>query len=212
MRYREIDLASWKRKEHYGFFRNFDEPFFGVTFNVPVGKGYDFCKENGHSFFIYYLYATLKAVNDVEALRYRIIEDKPVVFERVSISPTIKRDDDTFGFSYMEYRDTFKEFEALAQKEVERVQSGSDLDPSGDNTGTVHFSALPWLRFTSLSHARHYRVTDSVPKISVGKLFCEGEAMMMPVSVHVNHALADGMHVGEFAERFEVYMNKKYEN
>lgn len=211
LKYKKIELETWSRKAHYLFFKGFDEPFFGVTFNVRVTEGYSYCREEGSSFFIHYLYAVLRAINDIEAFRYRIVDDSPVVFETISISPTIKRDDDTFGFSYMESRDDFKAFKSVAEKEIARVKEGNDLVPSAENVGTVHFSALPWLRFTSLSHARNYRETDSVPKISVGKLFPEGEELMMPVSVHVNHALADGSHIGAFAERFETYMNMKHE-
>lgn len=211
MMYKEIDISRWKRKEHYNFFKDFDEPFFGVTFNVRVTEGFGFCKKEKISFFVYYLYATLRAVNSVEALRYRIVDDKPVVFDRVSISPTIKRANDTFGFSYIAFRDDFETFKAAAEKEIERVQAGDDLVPSADNTATIHFSALPWLRFTSLSHARQFKGEDSVPKISVGKLFEEQGEWMMPVSVHVNHALADGSHVGQFAQYFEEFMNEKYQ-
>lgn len=210
MTWQPIDPEKWSRKDHFDFFRKFDEPFFGVTFNVRVTGGYQFCKNNNRSFFVYYLYATLKAVNAVEALRTRILEGQPVLFDKVSISPTIKREDGSFGFSYMSYKDSFDEFYTLAMEEIERVSSNKDLVPSGENVGTVHFSALPWLKFTSLSHARNYNDNDSVPKISVGKLFEEGDDWMMPVSVHVNHALADGMHVGMFAEALENLINTEY--
>lgn len=210
MSWKPIDLDQWSRKDHFEFFKGFDEPFFGVTFNVKVTGGYQYCKVQEYSFFVYYLYATLKAVNEVEALRSRIIDGKPVVFDQVSISPTIKREDGSFGFSYMEYRESFHSFYGIAQKEIARVSKGNNLVPSGDNVGTVHFSALPWLRFTSLSHARNYKDNDSIPKISVGQLFRDSDQWMMPVSVHVNHALADGLHVGQYAEAFEVLMNKEY--
>lgn len=210
MSWQPVDIDQWNRKDLYAFFKGFDEPFFGVTFNVRVSGGYDFCKENERSFFVYYLYATLRAVNAVEQMRIRILKDKPVIFDRVSISPTIKREDGSFGFSYMMYKDSFEDFYASTMKEIERVAQNRDLVPSGDHIGTVHFSALPWLKFTSLSHARNYKDNDSVPKISVGKLFKEDQHLMMPVSVHVNHALADGVHVGQFAEALEEFINTEY--
>lgn len=210
MTYTSVNLDTWNRKDHYNFFKDFDEPFFGVTFNVKVSEGFIWCKEQNRSFFIYYLYAALRAVNEVEAFRYRILDGKPVLFEKVSISPTIKRADGTFGFSYMEFKESFDAFCNYATKEIERVQNDDELKPSGENVGTVHFSALPWLHFTSLSHARNYRDNDSVPKISVGKVVRANEEWIMPVSVHVNHALADGMHVGHFAEVFEAHLNKEY--
>ena len=31
-----IDIATWNRKEHFEHFSAFDDPFFGVTVDVPV--------------------------------------------------------------------------------------------------------------------------------------------------------------------------------
>ncbi|RYG03106.1 MAG: hypothetical protein EOO02_09150 [Chitinophagaceae bacterium] len=69
-----------------------------------------------------------------------------------------------------------------------------------------HLSALPWLNFTSISHARAFSFPDSCPKISFGKLSeVEGKSLM-PVSIHVHHGLMDGFHVAQFVERFEAEM------
>lgn len=35
----------------------------------------------------------------------------------------------------------------------------------------------------------------------------ESERRMMPVSIHVHHALLDGYHVGLFAEQFQQLLN-----
>jgi len=30
----KLDISSWNRKDHFAFFKQFEEPFFGVT--VPI--------------------------------------------------------------------------------------------------------------------------------------------------------------------------------
>ena len=73
----------------------------------------------------------------------------------------------------------------------------------------IHFSAIPWLNFTSLSHARSYSYPDSCPKISFGKMTTlDNGKKMMPLSVHVHHGLMDGMHVGKFVALFQELMNQ----
>lgn len=62
------------------------------------------------------------------------------------------------------------------------------------------------MHFTSLSHARSFAFPDSVPKISVGKIIPQGDQLLMPVSVHVHHALVDGYHVGQFFEILQARM------
>jgi len=60
---KELDIEKWKRKEHFHFFRKFEEPFFGVTVKIDCTKAYDYAKQSGKSFFLYYLYQSLKAAN-----------------------------------------------------------------------------------------------------------------------------------------------------
>jgi chloramphenicol O-acetyltransferase type A len=62
------------------------------------------------------------------------------------------------------------------------------------------------LDFTSISHARNYSGQDSAPQITFGKITEAGERFTMPVSIHVHHALADGLHVAQFVTQFERYL------
>ena len=94
----KLELDTWNRKEHFAFFKQMEEPFFGVTARIECTQAYAKAKELGVSFFTYYLHKTLLAVNAVENFRYRIIDDEVFVFDRIDASATILRDDKTFGF------------------------------------------------------------------------------------------------------------------
>ena len=50
----EIDISNWKREAHYHFFKDFEEPFFGININVDCTKAYEISKAYGYSFFLYY--------------------------------------------------------------------------------------------------------------------------------------------------------------
>jgi chloramphenicol O-acetyltransferase len=81
-------------------------------------------------------------------------------------------------------------------------QRGPTFLPGG-RTDVVHVTTLPWVHFRSISHARSHRTGGSVPKIALGR-YLEREAQtLMPVSLEVNHALVDGLHVGRFFEHFQ---------
>ena len=49
-----------------------------------------------------------------------------------------------------------------------------------------------------------FSLGDSVPKISTGKYFRNGERLMMPVSVTCHHGLMDGYHVAQFIEKLHL--------
>jgi chloramphenicol O-acetyltransferase type A len=205
-----LDIDSWNRKEHFHFFKKFDEPFFGMTANIDCTNAYTASKFLGASFFIYYLHKTLIAVNSIEPFRYRISDNRIAVWDRIDGSATISREDGTFGFSLVEFNSDFNQFNAGALVEIERVKNTPGLitrDFSDDNL--IHFSAIPWVDFTSLSHARNYSLPDSCPKISFGKMtLSDSGRRSMPMSVHVHHALMDGFHVGKFIDVFQDEMKK----
>lgn len=205
----KINLDTYPRREHFEFFRKFEEPFYGLVASVDVTKAYASAKSNGSSFFLYYLHKVLAAVNAVEEFRYRIAGDEVLVYEKVDVSATLTREDNTFGFSFIPYHTDFNAFEAAAKAEIERVRNTPGLfTRSFDMDNIIHFSAIPWVNFTSLSHARSFTLPDSCPKISVGKMTDENGRKIMPVSVHVHHALMDGFHVGQFFDILQQELDK----
>jgi len=204
--YYELDIDIWVRKDHFHFFRKFEEPFFGVTVDLDCTTAYEFCKDTGRSFFLYHLYQSLKAANETEPFRYRIAGDSVRVYDQVNASPTINRPDGTFGFSYMDYHSDLDHFMDQAQIEIEGVQNSKGLKPAITGENVIHYSSLPWIRFRSISHARSFSFADSCPKISFGKMTEVSGTRSLPVSVHVHHALADGYHAGQFLDRFQALM------
>lgn len=205
-----LDIENWNRKEHFQFFKQMEEPFFGVTVEIDCTKAYATAKALKTSFFIYYLHKTLVAVNAIEPFRYRILEDQIVINERIDGSATIGRADQTFGFSLIKYDPDFAVFEQIATTEIERIQNTTGLFTRAfEEDNVIHFSAIPWVNFTSLSHARSYTFPDSCPKISFGKMrISENGKKTMPMSIHVHHGLMDGFHVGQMVDYFQEQMNK----
>jgi len=203
----KLNLETWNRKEHFLFFKQMEEPFFGVTITVDCTKSYEKAKEMGVSFFTYYLHKTLVAVNSIEPFRYRIIDNEVYIFDRIDVSSTILREDKTFGFSQIEYSKDLNQFAENTKNEITRIQSTTGLFTREYSENLIHFSALPWINFTSFSHARSFTWPDSCPKISFGKMMEENGKKTMSMSIHVHHGLIDGYHVGEFVELFQNIMD-----
>lgn len=204
---KEIDIAEWNRAGHFKFFSQFSEPFHGVTVKINCSKAYDYAKQTGNSFFLVYLHRTLKAANSIAPFKYRIEEGKVFEYDEVHASPTIGRDNGTFGFSYIKYKTSFIEFRDAANKVIADVRKSTGLELPECGLNVLHCSSMPWLDFTSVSHARHFEFADSCPKISFGKMTGEGEKRTMPVSIHAHHALMDGYEVGLFVAEFQRLMS-----
>jgi len=203
----KLNLDSWPRKQHFEFFNQFEEPYFGVTVNVDVTLAFEHAKASGVSLFIYYLYQSLGAANMTEPFRYRIEDNEVMVYDAVHASATINRPNGTFGFSYINYNESFAAFLEGAEQEIGRVQSTNDLLPSTSGQNVIHYSTLPWINFTSISHARMFSYKESVPKISFGRITDVDGQKIMAMSVHVHHALMDGLHVGQYIQCFQDLLN-----
>lgn len=201
-----IDNNNWVRRDHFAFFSRFEEPFFGVTVTLDCTQLYDHAKANGHSFFLAYLHCALRAANDLPEFRCRIENGGVVLYDEVYAACTVDRPDGTFGFGYLDYYKDASDFYSAARPEFEKVRGERGLRPASSEN-VIHFSALPWLDFSSMSHARGFSLPDSCPKISFGKMTERDGRRTMPVSIHVHHGLADGFHVSRFANGMQQYMN-----
>ncbi|MDC8004852.1 chloramphenicol acetyltransferase [Aureisphaera galaxeae] len=203
---KKIDLEQWARKDHFKFFSQFEEPYHSITVDVDCTKTYNACKASGHSFFLSYLHKSLVAANAVPAFRLRIHNGEVYEYEAIHASPTIPRPDGTFGFSYIDFHEDFEVFHEQAKEVITKVENSTGLNPATSGENVIHYSSLPWLKFTSLSHARSYSFPDSSPKISFGKMTEENGRKVMPMSVHAHHGLVDGRDVGEYVKRLEAIL------
>ena len=204
---KKLDLENWNRKGHFEFFTQFEEPFFGITAPVEVATAYENAKATQTPFFIYYLHKILTAVNAIENFKYRIKDQQIIIHDRIDTSATIMREDKTFGFSHIEFHPDLEIFKKIASKEIARIQNTTGIITREYPENIIHFSAIPWLNFTGLTHARSFTWPDSCPKISVGKIFEENSNQKMNVSVTVHHGLMDGYHVSLFFEELQKQLN-----
>lgn len=205
---REINIETWKRKETYLFFRSFDSPFFNITANVEVTHTYNFAKQNNYLFFLLCLYASSKAANNIEEFRYRIQGDKIICHDEVSPGCTILLDDETFRYGYFRFQNDLPEFHRLGIETIRELKSNPVFEPNSEKDDTIYYTVIPWVSFTAFEHAKMLNGTDSIPRIGFGKYSWHGDKLMMPVSVQVNHALMDALHVGKYFERFQEALNR----
>lgn len=209
-KYKIIDLEQWNRKDHYTYFSKYDNPFFGIVTEIDCTNAYQTVKQKNESFFAFYLHKSIVAANHIEELKYRILEEKPVIYDVIHPSTTIARTDGTFGFAMISFIEDFKTFSEALQHEIKRVQTSKGLciDENTYRKDVIHYSTFPWRKFTGLTHARSFNTDDSIPKITFGKIYTNQERLLMPVSIDAHHSLLDGFHVAKYLDEFEQLLNK----
>jgi chloramphenicol O-acetyltransferase type A len=204
----KLNIERWSRKEHFKFFKTFDQPYYGVTVTLDCTRAYEQAKALNVSFYSYYLHKTLVAINAIENFKYRIEGDDVYICDQVDASSTILRDDHTFGFSHIKFKFDIFDFHKEVSQEIERIKNTTGLFTTGPLSDVIHFSALPWVNFTSISEAFNKAAGDSCPKIAVGKLTNVDGKKQMPFAIHVHHALVDGYHLGIFFDKLQLLLNE----
>ena len=206
--YKLIDSLTWKRREHFDKWKSFDEPFHGVMVKLNLTKCQLFCDQNNYKIFERYMYHFVNALNEIEPMRYRLVNDQPVVYDEVFSGLVVMRPDETFAYGQLIKTNDFATFREQLKLEKKRIINRGTIHDIEKQQNITHFSVLPWIDFIGLSHARNYGDKDSIPKITFGKITESNNEYFMPMSIHVHHALVDGKDVADFINLFQKKLNE----
>ncbi len=205
---KKIDMKTWKRREHFLFFSKMHYPRFAVTLNIDISKLVPYVKERNISLSTALLFLTSKAMNNVEEFRMRIRGDEVVIHDAIHPSLTILTDEDTFHFGEVKFSEDFSIFNENAAKTAQITRETQNLKNEVGRDDYIFTSSLPWFTFTSLTHTITLeKIKLSVPRITWGKYFTQDNKILLPVSLDVNHALIDGVHIGRFVSNLEMYLD-----
>ena len=166
-------------------------------------------REGGQSVFAVLAHALLEAVNQVPALRQRIRveEGRDVVVEHpvVHAGLTLASGEGQFTYRTVRWHSASARFVEAVGQAAEEARGSCGLEPHelDGRDDLCFFSCVPWVRFTQVVHPVPIGATDSVPRVSWGRLTPVGERVMCPVNVQAHHALVDGWHLGQFFRGLE---------
>ena len=205
MDYRIIDWESYPRKAHFEYFNAMADPYAGVTAEVDVTRLLELCRVRALPFFLSFLYCAGRAANAVPELRRRIVDGRPVEFVSCDTSHTVMRADGTYSYCRLDCMQPFAGYLPAARALQEKARADGDLDDGEDGLSLFFVSTLPWISYTAIRQPVP-SPADSNPRITWGRYVERGERMVMPVTLLVNHALADGVHIAAFYAALEEEM------
>jgi chloramphenicol O-acetyltransferase type A len=199
-----LDLKTWYRRELFDFFIDYTNPYFNVCTKLDVTELLAFVRDRPRlriSVAIHYF--ALRIANEIEPFRYRLKDRNVIVYDVINGGTTVLLPNESFSYAYYDYHRDFEKFAAGMTKSIDDLRNGDGTLKPTMRDDVIYHTTLPWISFTSFSHARTPGRGESIPRFVFGKFMKENERMMMPFSVEVHHALMDGLHVGRYLERFE---------
>lgn len=206
-----VDIETWERRDNYAFSATSSIRGFGGDRDQTAPKPVRAAKAAGRSFFLYYLYAVLRAVNEIREFRYRTDSRGNVIWhDTVDVISPIAVPGRTFYTVRIPYHADFERFYAEARAIVTDIPQDGDpygaekvLQAQGDYDVFL-LSATPDLYFTSLTYAQGAPGQPTeYPLMNAGKAVMREGRLVMPLSIFVNHAFVDGAHISRFFKLVE---------
>jgi len=197
---RVIDLETWNRREHFSFYNRLEYPYLNITANVNLTRLIPWIKANGYSVFATIAYITSQAANEIPELRLRIRGKQVVEHEVVRSSFTVLANDNTFGFATVDYANDFLAFHQQVLDAIQTTRANPSIKDEPGRDDMIFLTTMTWVSFTQISHPLPLNPPDSFPRITWGKIFNQQDQILMPLSLNANHALVDGLHIGQFFE------------
>ena len=204
--YKVINEKTWDRAMHCQIFRNSVEPAFCVTFEVDITNFKRMVKEEGLSFTLAMVYAVCRCANKIEAFRYRFVDGKVVLYERIDTAFTyLNKDTGLFKVVNVPMVDDLKKYCSLALKTANEQKEYFTGPLAND---VFQCSPLPWVTYTHISHTNSGKKDNATPLFDWGK-YCERNGkLFMPISVQAHHSFVDGLHIGYFVEELQKFLNE----
>lgn len=196
MNYTIVDKEKYYRK---GVYRHFSEDCkcsVSMTARIDVTELYRKSKATDTKFYLNFLYILCKVLNSREDYRmgYLWQTDTLVCYDKINPVQYVFHDDtETCSIAYSEYYEDYKTFYDKALEDLEKAKQTREygLD-SANHPNWFDASYISWLSYDSLNIELPYGHLYFAPIINWGKFRKENERLMMPVTVRMNHAIADG--------------------
>ena len=200
---KRIDRATYPRRDHFNHFVGMAYPYVGVTVDVDVTDLLGCCREKGYSFYLMVLHAVALAADEVPEFRRRIDQGGIVEYEKCPTSHVELKPDGTYAYCTLHHHMPLAEYLARAEAARNAARESGSIEEEAEVQSMYFISTLPWLHYTQLIQPVACG-EESNPRFTWGKYQQNSDGrMMMPLSVLVHHALADGVHIAKFYEAFD---------
>ena len=194
-----VDLSEWSRGNLFKYYIDHMRVVMSLTVDIDVAPLIRYGKRNGLKFYPTMLWLVSKAVNDHNEFKYGWDESGNLIkWDYISPSYTdFHQENESFIKIVTEYSDNLTVFHRrfLSDRERFRMQNGiiEDRPPN-----FFDVSCLPWVKYKHFDFHVFEEGKFLAPVITWGKYEATGEQIMMPLTMNIHHAVADGFHLSRF--------------
>ena len=207
-KYELIDLQRLNRADYFHYFMSVGTTI-EFTAKVDVTEVLKKCKKETLNFQAVMLYRLYKAINVIENFKYDILNDKLIKWNKiVPTFSSMNKDTRLFCTLYAEMQEDCDDYNVQYKEIVEKYANSTTIVPQGELPANIfNVSCIPWLHFEHFSSNSKSLENKIVKMITLGKYEQVNDRYILPITLQVSHAIADGYHVALFFEKFQEELN-----
>ncbi len=196
MNYRVIDKENYYRKGVYRHFTEDCKCSVSMTARIDVTALVNYSKRTETKFYLNFLYLVSKVLNsrDDYKMGYLWQTDELICYDTVNpIQYVFHEDTETCTSVYSQYFEDYKVFYDTALNDLIKAEETREygLDVM-NHPNWFDASYISWISYDSLNIELPDGYLFFLPIVNWGSYQLENGKYMMPVSVRLNHAIADG--------------------
>ena len=208
MSFTTIDLDKWNRGNLFRFYIEKMRIVMSLTVDIDVTNLKIFSKKNDISFYSLMLWIVSKAINSHDEFKYSWDRDDNLIkWDYVSPSYTdFHGEDENFTKMVTEYSDDLFEFCDRVKADRERHKNDRAV-LKNQSLNFFDVSCLPWVRYKHFDVHVFDEGKFLAPVVTWGKYEQERGKLIMPLTMNIHHAVADGFHLSRFFNEVQKMIN-----
>ncbi len=208
MNYQKLDKNNWKRWDLFWFFIHDMRVVINLTVDIDVAPLIAYVKKQGLEFYPSMMWVVSKVINAHEEFKLGWNEEGELVLWDV-VSPAYSvfhEEDQSFAKLVTKHSEDIAQFRERYIADGERLKNARAMEAKRP-PNYFDVSCLPWVKY------KHFdmRIADNdrflAPILAWGKYEKENDKALMPLTMIINHAVADGFHVARFFNEVQALIN-----
>ena len=196
MNYKVLNMDQYYRRGVFHHFSADCKCSISMTSRLDVTDLAAFSQSTGTKFYVNFLYVLSRVLNSRDDYRMSYLwqTQQVIVYDQINpVQYIFHEDTETCSPVYTEYQADYSAFYAACSADIfqaqQRREYGLDME---NHPNWFDASYISWLSYDAL----HVELPDGylylLPIVNWGRYRLENGRLLMPVSVRLNHAAADG--------------------
>ena len=208
MTFNKINIDTWPRREHFKYYMENIKCKYNMNAEIDITRLLEIYKKHGLKFYPCFIYVVSIAISKNIEFKMSYNEKGQLgYFENLNPVYTIFHEDDkTFSDIWTEFSPDFSKFYSSVIHDMDHYKNTKGIKAKPNQPKNFYpISAVPWISFTGYSNISFDDSKTLFPIVTFGKYFKRHKKTLIPFSILVNHAAADGYHTSKLINDIQYY-------